>query len=280
MKRLALVLATTVLSAPAFAADVVYNEPPAPMPMAIEAPGLTWTGLYVGVQGGGAFNPSDGDNLSINPTFGNNTAIPGFTANANSGFGANTLGSAFGRSFQSSFDSGFTGGAHIGYDYQLGGIVLGAVADINAIDVSKTASAFSNTPAFYTAERSLDYFGTVRARAGAVVLDRGLLYVSGGLAYGDVSYEFRSNSAAAAGAIVREDEDNFGYSVGAGMDVLLTQNISFGAEYLYTNLGSGNSKTTLVRGPFAGGVGGTTDFVDSDDFDFHTVTAKLSYRFN
>ena len=276
MKRLVLFLTATVFSAPALAADVVYNEPPAPMPMAIEAPALTWTGLYVGVQGGGAFNPSNGDNVFLDTSFGG----PVLSGGAD----------AFRNNFSSDFGSSFIGGGHIGYDYQMGGIVLGAIADINAVDISKTATAFSNTPAFYETERSLNYLGTVRARVGAVVMDRGLAYVTGGLAYGNVNYGFRTDSpvvsgnarsnAAATPAIVNEDEDNFGYTVGGGMEVLVTQNLSFGAEYLYTNLGSGNSTTTLNGGPFAGGVGGRTTFRTNDDFDFHTVTAKLSYRFN
>jgi outer membrane immunogenic protein len=63
--------------------------------------------------------------------------------------------------------------------------------------------------------------------------------------------------------------------------VKITDNVSFGAEYLYTNLGNGDSAATFTTGPFTGGVaGGTTDFSTNDDFDFHTVTAKLSYRFN
>ena len=64
------------------------------------------------------------------------------------------------------------------------------------------------------------------------------------------------------------------------MDFLVAENISIGVEYLYTNLGDDDSFTRFVAGPFGGGVGGFTDFTGSDDFDFHTITAKLSYRFN
>ena len=276
MKRLALLLTATVMSAPAFAADVVFNEPPAPAPIAYEAPSLTWTGFYVGVQAGGAFNTDDGDDVFLDTSFGGPVIANGVDA--------------FQNNFSSEFGSSFVGGAHVGYDYQLGGIVIGAVADINAADITKTATAFSSTPAFYETERSLDYYGTVRARVGAVVAERGLAYVTGGLAYGSVDYSFRTDSpvvsgnrrsnAAATPAIVNEDEDDFGYTIGGGMEVLLTQNLSFGAEYLYTNLGGGDSTTTLNGGPFNGGVGGSTTFRTNDDFDFHTVTAKLSYRFN
>jgi len=274
MKTLALLLASAAtlgLASQALAADVVYSEPAPPVAM---APVMTWTGLYLGVQGGGAFNPDNGDNLAIAPNFG--------------GAGATFLTNAFGSSFSSEFESSFLGGAHVGYDYQAGRFVVGALADINALDISQRASAFSNTPAVYTTERSLDYLVTGRLRAGYLVTDSALLYATGGFAYGEVDYGFGTNSpavTAAFPAISRADEDEWGYSVGGGMEVKVTQNVSFGAEYLYTNLGDGGSFTRLNGGPFDGSgaaviAGQYTDFRTRGDFDFHTVTAKLSYRFN
>ncbi|BDA86024.1 membrane protein [Aureimonas sp. SA4125] len=275
MNRIPLILAATALSAaPALAADVIYDEPPAPM--AVVAPAAGWTGVYIGIQGGGAFNPESPDDLGLRTN----------------GFAGPIIGGgvdAFGNNFDSSFDSSFIGGAHIGYDYQMGSVVLGAILDINALDVTQTASAFSNTPAFYTAERGLDYLATARLRAGYLVTPSALAYVTGGVAYGEVDYGFSTDSPAVTGvnpaAIVNQDEDDFGYTVGAGMEVLVTDNISFGAEYLYTNLGGGDSFTRLSGGPFDGSgtaviAGNSTDFTSGGDFDFHTVTAKLSYRFN
>ncbi|MDY8111070.1 outer membrane beta-barrel protein [Fulvimarina sp. 2208YS6-2-32] len=228
-----------------------------------------WTGLYVGVQGGGAFNPEDPDNVTLSPN--------GFA------FQGSAIQRAFGSNFDSNFDSSFIGGAHIGYDYQIDQIVLGVIADLNALDVTRSSNADSNTPAFYRTNRNLDYLGTVRARAGYLVTPSALAYATGGLAYGEVDYSFSTNSPAALGnnprAIVSEDEDDFGYTVGGGMEVKFTENMSFGAEYLYTNLG-GSGSTRLSGGPFAGGVNGSTDFDVNDDFDFHTVTAKISYKFN
>ncbi len=274
MKTIALLLASAAtlgLASQALAADVVYQEPAAPIAV---APVVNWTGLYLGVQGGGAFNPDNGDNLAI---------VPNFT-----GAGATFLTNAFGSNFSTEFQSSFIGGAHIGYDYQAGNFVVGALADINALDIAQRASAFSNTPAVYTAERSLDYLVTGRLRAGYLVTESALLYATGGFAYGEVNYRFGTNSpavTAAFPALVNTNEDEWGYSVGGGMEVKVTQNISFGAEYLYTNLGDSGSFTRLNGGPFDGAAaavvpGQFTDFRSQGDFDFHTVTAKLSYRFN
>ncbi|MBP0614001.1 outer membrane protein [Jiella mangrovi] len=250
------------------AADVVYEAPMAPAPMEMMPVSSGWTGFYIGVQGGGAFNPQDPDNVELQPN--------GFP------FAGSVIEGAFGSNFDSNFDSSFLGGAHIGYDYQINNVVLGVVADINALDITRSSNADSSTPAFYRTDRDLNYLGTVRARAGYLVTPKALGYVTGGLAYGDVDYSFSTNSpAVTAGtpAVVTEDEDNFGYTVGAGMEVMFTENMTFGAEYLYTNLG-GSGSTRLNGGPFAGGVGGSTDFTVDDDFDFHTVTAKISYKFN
>lgn len=252
------------------AADL-YDAPvmePAPM-MDVAPVSSGWTGLYLGVQGGGAFNPDDPDDVALRPN--------GFP------FAGSAIQGAFGSNFDSNFDSSFIGGAHIGYDYQIDNVVLGVVADINAVDVTRSSNADSSTPAFYRTNRSLDYLGTVRARAGYLVTPTTLGYVTGGLAYGEVDYSFSTNSPAARGVnpapIVNDDEDDFGYTVGAGMEVMFTENMSFGAEYQYVNLG-GSGSTRLSGGPFGGGVGGSTDFVVDDDFDFHTITAKISYKFN
>ena len=284
MKRVTLaLLVATSCTAPSFAADMIMAADPAPVPVDLAMP-VGFTGLYIGVQGGGAFNPDDPDNLQVNPSFG--PTVP-----------AGGAADAFGDSFSSEFDSSFIGGVHVGYDYQIENFVIGAVADINATDISIKQNAFSNTPAFYTAERSLDYLATARVRGGVMVTDRALAYATGGVAYGEVDYRFSTDSPAVSGngrslatarpASVSEDEDEWGYTVGGGLEVLLTDNVSFGAEYLYTNLGSSNSSTRLDGGPFDGSAtngGGTTgeftDFESDDDFDFHTVTAKLSYRFN
>lgn len=272
MKRFLLLLAAgTAFVSPALAADVIYEEPPAPMAEAVPA---GWTGFYVGIQGGGAFDPSDPEFASVQ------TANPGgFVAVA-----ATPGLDEFSNNFSAESDASFLGGAHIGYDYQINQFVVGAVVDINAIDYSEQVGTVSRTAnAFYDQERSIDYLATARLRAGFLVTPTALAYATGGIAYAEVDYGFSTNTAPGnlVGSSVDSDEDDFGYTVGGGMEVLVTDNVSFGAEYLYTNLGGGDSSTTLIAGPFGGGnTGGSTTFTQDEDFDFHTVTAKVSYRFN
>ena len=92
---------------------------------------------------------------------------------------------------------GVLGGVQAGYNWQAGKFVFGLEADIQASDIHGNAVLTpiiqnNGTPfpgaGFLAASQRIDWFGTVRARAGFTPVDRLLLYVTGGLAYGDVSY--------------------------------------------------------------------------------------------
>ncbi|MEX6506381.1 outer membrane protein [Jiella sp. M17.18] len=259
MKRALLLLAASAFVTPAFAADIIAPQPPAPAPMTIEpvTTTKTWTGIYVGGQAGAAFGNSD-NGAVFDP--GNNGAF-------NNGL------------FGHDNNAGFVGGAHVGYDYELSnGFVLGAVADINYID-GKEKRSYTVGGGTFSTESDLNYFGTVRGRLG-YAFDSLLVYGSGGLAYAGVDnkttypaggnyagYNFRTSG----------DKADFGYSVGGGVDYLATQHLSFGVEYLYTNLGSNKQTITGTNGA------NTVSFSsnsNNNDLDFHTVWAKASYRFN
>lgn len=124
---------------------------------------------------------------------------------------------------------GWTGGAQVGYNYAFDGFVLGAEADLNISDIHKTEV----TGGIAKADYSLEYYGTVRARAGYAI-DRFLPYVTGGLAYG------RFNSALhidGVGQITDQDMDHVGWAIGAGAEYAVTDNLSLRAEYLYADFG-------------------------------------------
>lgn len=286
MNRAALFLSTAMLASPAFAADLMMNE--APMaPMAVPV-ATGWGGLYVGVQGGAAFNPDGDDALE----FSGEGTDPDGTVDGDGGDGTvdgdgiTGIDAAFGDNYAGSFDESFTGGAHIGYDFQFSSIVLGAVADIRAMSVEQEQSAFSATPAFYTERRELDYLATMRARLGYDVGGRFLPYITGGLAYGKVDYEFDTNSAAFDGTDGGDDDD-FGYTLGAGVEARIVGGLSVGIEYLYVNLGDSDFEATFSgpAGSPAGnafgndGIASTQGSGSDEDFDFHLIEAKLSYRF-
>ena len=262
MNRFALLLASTAFVTPAFAADVVYEEPAAPA-VAL-APAYTWTGFYVGGQAGVAFNRDAGD-IRYNPTTGVATTTQ------------------FSGGSRDSNDAAFIGGVHVGYDYQINNFLVGAVADINYID-AKSNSTYTITTApgvvdTFGLSNDINFVGTVRAKLG-VTADRFAVYATGGLAYADTETKYFAPGTLRAtnGFIptVNSNSDDVGYAVGAGVDYLVTPNFSLGLEYLYTDLGKTDTKVTYTNGITAASF--TAD--SSSDLDFHTVWAKASFRFN
>lgn len=259
------ILALATLPAISFGGDT-YSGKMQAVTMAPSEPVFSWTGFYAGVQAGVAFNPDDDGVLSFDTDL--------------DGSYDDRIG-AFGDNFEGNFDESVTFGVHVGYDYQMDRFVVGLLADINKTDISQDQSGFSSTPAFYTERRELDYFATGRLRAGYLITDRFLAYVTGGIAYGEVDHSYLTDTPATVRSRGGEDDgDNFGYAIGAGLEARITQTISMTVEYLYTDFGS-SDYTTNLSGPAAfSSRAASTDSRGSDrDFDFHTVQVKLSYRF-
>jgi outer membrane immunogenic protein len=255
MKRLILTASILAAAAPAFAADAVMYNDPAPAAAAPMAAAPNWSGFYVGGQLGGVFGETG--------TFGLSPFTP-------------ALQTAFAPGFSGDFDSGLIGGVHAGYDIQSGNFVFGGIIDISATDVSDTQNGFSVTPARYTVTRELDYLATLRGRIGYAIGSSFLVYGTAGLAYGEVDFSYEQPGSGATTTTSGGQDDDFGYTVGAGVEAMVTSNISVGLEYLYTDLGDNDFNANLVGGPFGAG---TTGFGTDRSFDFHTVQAKVSFRF-
>ena len=136
--------------------------------------------------------------------------------------------------------NGVLGGAQIGYNSQIQNWLVGLEADFQGTgqssDHSFTCPAGVCTGAALpvTLRQQLDFFGTVRARAGLVVTPTVLLYATGGLAYGQV--ESNTTLIGATGG----PNYNPGWTVGGGWSAKV--------EYLYLDLGrvSGVSPSAVV----------------------------------
>lgn len=146
----------------------------------------------------------------------------------------------------SSVAVGLIGGAMAQYE----NLVFGFEVDVNWGDLG-FSRVISGVPV--TAEA--DWHATLRARAG-YAFDRVMLYGTGGLAVGRVELSL-------PGARRRASET--GWTIGAGIETMLSENFTARAEYLYTDFGS--TRGMLGGDPF------------SAEFDSHTVRAGVTYHF-
>ena len=225
-------------------------------------PAITWTGFYLGVNGGYAWSA--------------NSAKLGLD-----GYAAGECDDGFCGSEATSIDSkGGFGGAQIGYNRQSGAFVYGLEADFQGAGVhGKDSLAFDdgedeNFGA--SAKTDLKWFGTVRARLG-YAFDSTLLYATGGFAFGKVHDQLTAtfDEGDLVSTTVSKNDTVTGYVLGGGIEHKLTPNWSVKAEYQYINLGS----TKLgADATFDGGDDVSTADLKSDNA-FHTVRIGVNYQF-
>ncbi|WP_336813931.1 outer membrane protein [Bosea sp. MMO-172] len=220
-----------LLSGAAGAADLrKIALPPAP-----DLPALySWTGVYAGLQGGYAWGDS---RVRIGAPGGGFAPV----------------------SFRAGEDTAF-GGAHAGFNYQLGGIVLGVEGDVEALD---SRSRFDGIG--LSARVSQDWQGSARARLG-LAFDRWLVYGTGGASF--TEYERRVFTPG-AGFSERLTSARTGWNVGAGVNFAFTDNLILGAEYRYTDFGRNRFASS---GAFPGLTG-------SQDLSTHSARASVAYKF-
>jgi outer membrane immunogenic protein len=88
--------------------------------------------------------------------------------------------------------------------------------------------------------------GSLRLRAGVVVQDNALLYITGGLAAGHFDFDvFNKNSTT---VFDRSTQDLLGWTAGAGGEFKLDQNWSVRGEYRYTKFSDFTFSNPLATG--------------------------------
>jgi outer membrane immunogenic protein len=208
-------------------------------PIVAAVPVFTWTGFYVGVNAGYGWSTNDNDAF-VDPTTG--VLVRG-----------------------GDDEGGFVGGGQVGYNYQIGSFVLGVETDIQYADIGGRDRGFVAGAAFRDSSDG-NWFGTVRARAG-VAFDRALIYVTGGLAYGDVA---RGNSVilGPTGAVIgygSSSDVNTGWTLGGGVEYAFTNNLTAKVEGLYVKLDTSNDAFGF--------------YGDRDNAEFGVVRAGLNFKF-
>ncbi|TDR89260.1 outer membrane protein [Enterovirga rhinocerotis] len=194
------------------------------------------------------------------------------------------------------------GAVHAGYNFQVSpSIVLGVEGDIGygrnrasgpgAVGASSFTTPDTPQPGRDTittvgsqsgSKAEIGWAGSVRGRIG-YAFDRVMIYATGGLAFANLNLQGTSSTTVTQQVVAgqnviststafgpsymtRSDKWTAGYTVGAGIEFAMTENILLRAEYLYADYGR---HTVTVPS-------GATMAVDVDT---HTARAGVSYKF-
>ncbi|HLN10968.1 MAG TPA: outer membrane beta-barrel protein [Xanthobacteraceae bacterium] len=218
MKRLLLGTAALIAAAavsPARAADLAVKAPIAP------AVTFSWTGCYIGANGGGS---SDDSHFTTSVDPGTHLNNPADLA---------AIGAA---GTTSLLDGGAFVGGEAGCNWQTGQFVAGLEGDFDYHLIASTplingtgTLANGSTFAFIDSMR-INWLATVRPRVGLAV-DRNLFYVTGGVAFSNVTltqtYNDTFNNAVGSSAL---SKTLTGWAVGGGWEVAFEQHVSFKIE--------------------------------------------------
>jgi len=182
------------------AADIVRSYPASATPAAASAPSFNWQGFYIGGEIGGSWARSK---------------VHAWDAwDYTRGVG-----------FWSVKPDGFIGGVYAGYNFYTGDdIILGIDTDFLWNDIDGT-----DTQAGVKVRVKQKWAGSTRLRIGYAV-DRWLPYFAGGVAYARIrgGMDILHYS---------EDKTRAGWTIGAGADYAMTDNVLLRLEYRYTDFG-------------------------------------------
>jgi outer membrane immunogenic protein len=296
MKRLLIGVsaAASLLATGALAADLPVKQPVYTKAPVYVDPVYDWTGFYVGGNVGYSWGSSRSTQTLTDP---------------GTGLVLNSVANKFNM-------DGVIGGAQIGYNWQRDRWVFGLEADIQATGQAGNGSAVCaggtaavlnslcalghvgdtrpfDVPAFpvtSTLAESLDWFGTVRGRIGPTITPTILAYVTGGLAYGQVgaSNTVGGNNITGPqgvnGSTITPFVGGFsnstlkvGWTVGAGVEGVISGNWTAKLEYIYVDLGN-------VSGSFATGLIAPSGLFATGSYSSHItdniVRVGINYRFS
>jgi len=233
-------LSAAMFAGAAHAADLparVYTKAPA-----IAAPVYSWSGFYLGINGGGA---SSHECYTI-------TSVAGAPVFPNSEGCHDATGALL--------------GGQIGYRWQVTSWVFGLEAQGDWADLKgSNASLTAIIP--YTNQTKIDAIGLFTGQVG-YAWNNVLLYVKGGAAVTDNQY---SSFFTATNVVFNQaSETRWGGAVGAGFEFGFASNWSLGVEYDHLFMGTDSVSFT--------GINAVTR-TDNISQDVDMVVGRLNYRF-
>ena len=222
MKRMLLAgVAALGLIGAASAAYLAVKAPVAYVPV------FTWSGCYLGANGGWIGGRDDYDTYRWYYDHGDYIRFP--------------------RSFSSNESAGTFGG-QFGCQFQSGSWEIGGEWDWNWSGLTEdTTLSYLNShdPINQTTHKRVDWFSTARARLG-FAWDRVMIYATGGLAY--ASYDAYTHVGNAGYPLFFRGgyhQNRFGYAVGGGLEWAFANNWTAKAEFLYLDFGAFDFKSPV-----------------------------------
>lgn len=250
-----------------------------------------WSGFYIGVYGSGTeTNDQDDERLRFDRNLDGNFGDTVTTAAGADAFSPGSCGGAPNGSAPAAGcdddSTGVEGGGRIGYDFQFGNFVVGAVAEYSGVDAEDTVTSYSTTPANYVFERNLENLAALRARIG-YAYGPALIYATGGAASGEMANRFYSSNSQNTFTATVDDDRADGYQAGGGVEYALAPNLTVTGEYIYTSLEASDFDVRVGRGiavatnPFvlAPNTTGTDLRRSNGRFGLHAVRIGMNYRF-
>jgi outer membrane immunogenic protein len=207
---LAAALASSSASAADLPAPPVYAPQPAPAPH-----GFSWTGCYLGIDGGGAWGRAQSV-AATSPQRPANIGLP----------------------ITNPFNlSGGVFGGEVGCNYQINAVVVGVANDFSWTNVSGSGSDIAPFQVGATNSVSENWLDTVRGRIG-FAWERFLIYGTGGAAFANVGI----NVCSVAMLCVSDSQVRTGWTAGGGVEWAAWPvpggSLTFKVEYLHVDLGN------------------------------------------
>lgn len=207
------------------------------------ASALSWTGFYLGANGGYGWSQFH-DPFIVTNNVGGST-LPFTNINPKGAFG----------------------GLQGGYNWQTGMFVFGVEGDIQAANIHDSNHA-TDPANFVDHSRTINWFGTVRGRLG-VTFNQVLVYGTGGWAFAHAN---RSNVVNGVAQMESNAFEN-GFAVGGGVEYAFDRHWSVKGEYQYIGL-----RSYTPSGPVTGAPTIIVTAQPQND-SFHTVRVGLNYKF-
>jgi outer membrane immunogenic protein len=282
MKNTAIGIAViaALIGTPALAADMGMPSP-APAPMYTKAPppmAYSWTGFYIGANGGGVWGQFDPTSVASTGDY---------------LIGTGSLAAVNAAGIQRISPAGLIGGFEAGYNFQTGPAVFGIEADIEYMHLSGSQQSTGIypccAPAAFTisSAASADWLSTIRGRLGYAA-NNWLFFATGGAAFTDLkgTFQFTDNCGSVPACAFIPGQNGFeppvsfsnertGYAVGGGVETGLSANWTVKAEYLYVDFGSVSASGVVTAGP------GPFSFPITHSIDLRADIARLglNYKF-